>query len=145
MKPINTFAALAALTMLTMLSAPVTAQDDAAAAPSKGETRLDKLLEGRVAGEPLSCVRSLPSENIEVIDGTALVVGRGKTIYVNVPQYPASLDEDDILLVRKYNGSQLCRLDWIETRDRVSGFYNGNVLLGDFVPYTRTDSASGEG
>lgn len=142
MKPINTIAALAAL---TILSAPVAAQDDTAAQQSKGDIKLAKLLEGRVAGDPQSCVRTLPSENINVIDGTALVVGRGRTIYVNVPRHPNSLDEDDILLIRRHNGSQLCRLDWIETRDRIGGFYSGNVMLNDFVPYTRVESRSDEG
>ncbi len=142
MKPIKTIAALAAL---TMLSAPAAAQQDAAAEPSKGDIKLAKLLEGRVAGEPQSCVRTMPSENINVIDGTALVVGRGRTIYVNVPQYPTSLDDDDILVIRRYNGSQLCRLDWIETRDRFGGFYSGNVMLNDFVPYTRVENRADEG
>ncbi len=141
MKPINKFAALAAL---TMLAAPAAAQEDADTL-TKGEVELAKLLEGRVAGEPQSCVRSLPSENINVIDGTALVVGRGKTIYVNVPQYPSSLDDDDVLLVRRFSGSQLCRLDQIETRDRFGGFYSGNVMLNDFVPYTRVEKRSDEG
>ncbi|MGB3379702.1 MAG: hypothetical protein WBH10_02850 [Allopontixanthobacter sediminis] len=141
MKPINKFAALAAL---TMLAAPAAAQEDAGTL-TKGEVELAKLLEGRVAGEPQSCVRSLPSENINVIDGTALVVGRGKTIYVNVPQYPSSLDDDDVLLVRRFSGSQLCRLDQIETRDRFGGFYSGNVMLNDFVPYTRVEKRSDEG
>lgn len=141
MKPINKFAALAAL---TMLAAPAAAQEDAGTL-TKGEVELAKLLEGRVAGEPQSCVRSLPSDNINVIDGTALVVGRGKTIYVNVPQYPSSLDDDDVLLVRRFSGSQLCRLDQIETRDRFGGFYSGNVMLNDFVPYTRVEKRSDEG
>jgi hypothetical protein len=142
MKPINIFAAL---TALSILSAPVAAQQDTAAEPSKGELELAKLLEGRVAGEPQSCVRSLPSENINVIDGTALVLGRGRTIYVNVPRHPDSLDDDDVLVIRRYNGSQLCRLDWIETRDRHGGFYSGNVMLNDFVPYTRVESRTDEG
>ncbi|MDZ4308540.1 hypothetical protein [Allopontixanthobacter sp.] len=136
---------IAALTALTLLAAPGAAQPDTGEKPSKGATELAKLLDGRVAGEPQTCVRTLPSESINVIDGTALVVGRGKTIYVNVPQYADSLDEDDILLIRRYNGSQLCRLDWIETRDRHGGFYNGNVMLNDFVPYTRAEKGSGEG
>lgn len=142
MKPMKTFAALAAL---TMLAAPAVAQDDAGSAMTKGDIKLAKLLEGRVAGEPQSCVRSLPSENINVIDGTALVVGRGKTIYVNVPQYPSSLDDDDVLVMRRFSTSQLCRLDQIETRDRFGGFYSGNVMLNDFVPYTRVEDLSDEG
>lgn len=141
MKPMKKFAALAAL---TMLAAPAAAQEDTGAMPSKGEIKLAKLLEGRVAGEPQSCVRTLPSENINVIDSTALVVGRGNTIYVNVPLYPDSLDDDDVLVMRRFSGSQLCRMDQIETRDRLSGFYTGNVMLNEFVPYTRVADSSGE-
>lgn len=140
---------IVSLAALTMLATPAAAQDEAPAEPSKGEIRLAKLLEGREAGEPRSCVRTLPSESIQIIDGTALVVGRGRTIYVNIPQYPESLDDDDILVIRKHNGTNLCRLDWIEMRDRSGGFYSGNVMLNDFVPYTRVEGDpaedSGEG
>lgn len=142
MKPMKKFAALAAL---TILAAPAAAQEDTGTTPSKGEIKLAKLLEGRVAGEPQSCVRTLPSENINVIDGTALVVGRGNTIYVNVPLYPESLDDDDVLVLRRFSGSQLCRMDQIETRDRLGGFYNGNVMLNEFIPFTRVEDLSDEG
>lgn len=136
---------LTALVTASMLAAPAAANEDAAAAPTKGEVKLAKLLEGRVAGEPRSCVRSLPSERIEVIDGTALVVGRGNTIYVNIPHDPESLDDSDVLVIRRTNGTSLCRLDWIETHDRFGGFYTGNVMLSDFVPYTRAKDAPGVG
>ncbi len=136
---------LTALAAASMLAAPAAANEDAAAAPTKGEVKLAKLLEGRVAGEPRSCVRSLPSERIEVIDGTALVVGRGNTIYVNIPHDPESLDDSDVLVIRRTNGTSLCRLDWIETHDRFVGFYTGNVMLSDFVPYTRVKDAPDEG
>jgi hypothetical protein len=136
---------LTALAAASMLAAPAAANEDAAAAPTKGEVKLAKLLEGRVAGEPRSCVSSLPSERIEVIDGTALVVGRGNTIYVNIPHDPQSLDDSDVLVIRRTNGTSLCRLDWIETHDRFVGFYTGNVMLSDFVPYTRVKDAPDEG
>lgn len=139
------------ITMLTALAAaglmavPGAASEDRPAPPTKGEVKLAQLLAGRTAGEPLTCVRTTPSENIQVINDTALVVGRGRTIYVNVPRDPGLLDDDDFLLIRRYNGSSLCRLDWIESRDRFGGFYNGNVLLNDFVPYTRAQTGSDEG
>lgn len=133
---------IAALAATTLLAGPAIAADDAAPVMSKGEVKLAKLLEGRVAGEPQSCARTLPSGNINVIEGTALVVGRGRTIYVNVPHDPDSLDDDDILVIRKHNASQLCRLDWVETRDQTGYFYSGNILLNDFVPYTRIEAAS---
>jgi len=138
---------ISALAAATMLTVPAAATENEQAELSKGDVKLAKLLEGRVAGEPQRCVRTLPSENMRVIDGTALVVGRGRTIYVNVPRDPNDLDDDDILVIRRTSGSQLCRLDWVETRDRFGHYYNGNIMLNDFVPYTRaeTDPDTGEG
>ncbi len=100
------------------------------------DQRLDKLLKGRVAGEPRSCISDIASDNMQIIDGKALVYGRGKTIWVNVPRNADSLDDDDILVIRKLGG-QLCRLDMITTHDRTSGFYTGFLALGDFVPYRK--------
>jgi hypothetical protein len=138
---------ISALAAATMLTVPAAATENDQAEPSKGEVKLAKLLEGRVAGEPQRCARALPSENIRVIDGTALVVGRGRTVYVNVPRDPDALDDDDILVIRRQSGSRLCRLDWVETRDRFGHYYNGNIMLNDFVPYTRaeTDPDTNEG
>ncbi len=100
------------------------------------DQKLDKLLEGRVAGEPRSCISDFANANMQIIDGRALVYGRGKTIWVNVPNNPDSLDDDDILVIRKFGG-QLCRLDMVTTIDRTSGFYTGFVALGQFVPYRK--------
>ena len=108
-------------------------------AMTKGEEKLAKLLEGREPGEPQNCVNSFRgSENLRIIDGTALVYGRGRTIYVNVPAHPETLDDGDLLVIRKL-GSQLCRTDMVTTADRLAGFYTGNIFLGHFVPYTRVD------
>ena len=71
-----------------------------------------------------------------MIDGTALVYGRGRTIYVNVTRDPDDIDDDDILVSRRY-GSQICKMDIVTTIDRFSGFYSGKDFLEDFVPYTR--------
>jgi hypothetical protein len=103
-----------------------------------GDQKLAKLLEGRVAGEPRSCINTRVNSDSEVIDGTAVVYGRGRTIYVNVPSNARDLDSGDALLVRQ-TGSQLCRQDIVTTFDTSGGFYTGNVFLTDFVPYTRVD------
>ena len=100
------------------------------------EQRLDKLLEGRVAGEPRSCLSDFDARDMEIIDGKALVYGRGRTVWVNVPDNPSSLDDDDFLVIRKFGG-QLCRLDMITTHDRSGGFFTGVVALGQFVPYRK--------
>src|SRR3546814_316662 len=88
---------------------------EAPAEMTKGEQRLAKLLEGRVAGEPKSCISNYPTSRMEVIDKTAFVFGRGNTIYVQRTQHPEHIDDDDVLIMRLY-GSQLCRLDRKRTR-----------------------------
>ncbi len=101
------------------------------------EDRLAKLLEGRVAGEPQNCISLAAARSSEVIDGTAIVYRIGSTLWVNRPEGGAeSLDDDDILVTR-LPGSQLCRIDTVELRDRGSQMYSGFVSLGKFVPYRR--------
>ncbi len=93
-----------------------------------------------MAGEPVSCISAYPNDNLHVIDGTALVYGRGKTIYVNYTRHPEDIDGDDVLVIRR-TGSQLCRLDNVTTVDRFNGIFSGAIFLTDFVPYTRTKSS----
>lgn len=101
-----------------------------------GEEELAKLLEGRVAGEPQSCIRTHPSRNFRVIEGTAIVFEVGRTIYVNIPAHPESLDRDDGMLSVRHSSS-LCRTDIVTTFDTSSGFYTGNIFLGHFIPYRK--------
>ena len=110
----------------------------AAAERKSGEEKLAELIDGRVAGEPQSCINTFNSRPLTVIDDTAIVYRSGDTVYVNRTRAPETLDDDDVLVIRKFgSGSRLCGLDQITTRDRLSGFYSGNVFLTDFVPYRR--------
>lgn len=106
-----------------------------------GEQKLAKLLEGRVAGQPVSCISTMNTRDSQVIDKTAIVYDSGGTIYVNRPRYPESLDSDDVM-VTELHGGQLCRLDVVRMHDRSSGFYNGFVGLEDFIPYRRVAKAN---
>lgn len=105
------------------------------------EQRLDRMLEGRVAGDPQSCITSWDAREMEVIDNTAIVFGRGNTIWVNRPQNADDLDRDDVLVTRTHGGS-FCRLDMVQTYDRASFFPTGFLNLGDFVPYRRAGRGS---
>ena len=102
---------------------------------TKGEARLAEMLEGRVAGEPQSCINTFGARGITQIDDTALVYRSGDTIWVNYTRTPESIDDGDYLVIRKFSGSQLCRTDQIETRDRLGNFFSGVIFLEDFVPY----------
>ena len=136
---------------LTAAAFPAAAQSDveaeaAAAPPSKGEQRLAKLLAGRVAGEPVRCIRAFRNVPMQTIEGTAYVYGSGNTIWVQRTRDPGQIDEDDVLVINRREATQLCRLDFTTTIDRFTGFFTGAVFLEDFVPYTRVKAAgAGEG
>ena len=102
----------------------------------KGEAQLTKMLEGRVAGDPVNCIPSINNNNLEVIEGVGFVYDAGNTIYVARASNPRSLSRDDIIVIRRF-GSQICAQDIIHTVDRMAGFTTGVVFLEDFVPYTR--------
>lgn len=123
--------------------APAAPEEEAAATPSKGEARLAKLLDGRVAGEPVRCISAFRNVQMQTIDGTAYVYGSGNRIWVQRTRNPADIDDNDVLVTDRREASQLCRLDIASTVDRISGFFTGAVFFEDFVPYTRVKPESG--
>lgn len=138
MSRIVTSAMIAACAGMLAIS-PAAAKDR-----KSGEEELAELLEGRVAGEPESCIRTFGTGNMKIIDKTALVYERGDTVWVNRTKNPESLDDDEYLVIRKYgNASQLCRLDNVTTRDRGGNFFAGVIFLEDFVPYRKAENAEG--
>ena len=125
------------------ICAPAVAQDEQPedAAPkemTKGEKRLAKLLEGRVAGEPRTCINHRPTQRSRTIDKTAYVYGSGNTIYVQRTKNPKQIDDREVLITQRFGGtSQLCRQDIARVMDPVSGIFAGAVFFDDFIPYTR--------
>ncbi|MDD3798431.1 MAG: hypothetical protein PHE36_04545 [Novosphingobium sp.] len=134
------FSALAAIGAAGALVLGGTAATAGTTRAEKGEARLQKMLEGRVAGEPQSCITTLGPDRLQVIDGTAVVYDGGKTIYVARPSSPDQLSRDDILVIERHSGSQLCNTDIIRTMDRSAGFMTGVVFLDRFVPYTKVEN-----
>jgi hypothetical protein len=102
----------------------------------ENEAKLARMLEGRVAGEPVNCIAALRSERMEVIEHVGIVYDAGATIYVARPDNPRSLGRDDIVVIERFGG-QLCANDVIRTVDRYQGFTTGAVFLDKFVPYTK--------
>lgn len=108
-----------------------------AAARLSGEERLAKMLEGRSAGAPRSCIHTLPSANLTVLDKTAIVYKAGGKLWVNRTANPQDIDEDDVLVIRRFGGSSLCDSDTITLADRYTGMFSGVLFLEDFVPYEK--------
>ncbi|MET0282790.1 MAG: hypothetical protein ABW278_16910 [Steroidobacteraceae bacterium] len=119
---------------LALASAPAHSQTRA----EKNQARLAKMLEGRTAGEPLTCIPGYAANRLEVIEGVALVYNAGNTLYVAKPTQPDQLRRDDILVVERYSG-QLCHTDVVRTIDRSGGFLTGVLFLDKFVPYKKAD------
>jgi len=103
----------------------------------QGEARLARMLEGRTAGEPVSCISTMSPNGLEVIDGVALVYKAGKTIWVARPVDPAMLGRNDALVMDRFSASRLCVQEQIHTIDRYDHYHTGVVFLQDFVPYTK--------
>lgn len=107
-----------------------------------GEERLAKILDGREAGKPVSCITMSQTQNATVIDKTAIVYRVGRTIYVNRPNNADQLDSDDIMVTKTFS-SQLCNLDTVQLYSRGGpSMWTGFVGLSDFVPYTRAPTAT---
>jgi hypothetical protein len=102
----------------------------------KNEARLAQMLEGRTAGEPVSCIPLMKSNRLEVIEGVAMVYDLGDTLYVARPTDPKMLRRDDIIVIDRF-GSQLCHTDVVRTVDRSGGYFTGVVFLDKFVPYKK--------
>ncbi len=101
-----------------------------------GEAKLAKMLEGRAAGKPQSCIPAQVSDRLQIIDETAIVYDAGETIYVARPDQPKSLDADDVLVINRSSG-ELCKQDVVRTVDQTSGVTTGLIFLGDFIPYRK--------
>lgn len=105
--------------------------------PRSGAEQLADMLRGREAGKPQPCISTFADNNLKIISKTAIVYDDGRTIWVNRTRDPALLDDDDILVVRRTNGSDLCRLDDVRTVTRGTGILRAIVMLEDFVPYRK--------
>jgi hypothetical protein len=109
----------------------------AAAAHEKGEAKLAKLIDGRVAGKPVHCLSTNQRRNMEVVDRTALVFKDGDTIYVNRPAGADFLTWSDVPVFKIW-GSELCDKDMVHLHDSSTWMPGATLSLGEFVPYKRT-------
>lgn len=108
---------------------------------AEAEAHLGKLLAGRVAGEPVSCLpNARPDANMVAIDDNTIAFRQGSRVFINRPTGGcANLGGPYALVVRKPS-TRLCRGDIAEVTDMHNGFTVGSCVLGDFVPYTKPNA-----
>jgi hypothetical protein len=129
MKTFATFLAGAALALSGTAGAATPAE--------RAEARLERMLEGRVAGQPTSCIHATNDLRLRVMDRIGIVYDDGQTIYLARASDPDSIRERDVAIIERRGGSTLCASDVRRTVDRTQGFLRSVVLLQDFVPYRR--------
>lgn len=92
-------------------------------------------LEGRVAGEPQSCVPVRQSEGLTIVDRRTIVRREGRTIWVNrLAADCPGLRPLNTLIVEAHGG-QYCRGDLVRGLDPGTTIPGPSCPLRDWVPY----------
>ena len=125
------------LAFLLLGTAMIVAAPASADSRGGGEAELARVLEGRVAGEPVDCIDLHRVRSSRVIEDTAIVYDAGGVVYVNRPRNGAEeLNRFDAMLTRLPT-TRLCSVDTVTMFDTTSRMMTGIVFLGEFVPYRR--------
>lgn len=122
--------------MLVPLAACATTPQPEYKLSAKEQKELAGALEGKVAGEPVSCVSAIGGRNLQAI-GDSMLVYRVSSdlVYVNrLDGVCHGLSWGDTLVMRLY-GTQYCRGDIAHVVNLPSGTLTGTCALGDFIPY----------
>lgn len=103
---------------------------------AQAQATYDRMLAGKSAGRPATCLPLLRSNDMVVIDDDTILYRDGRTTYVNKPLGGCNLlGRGSYALVTRIFGSQLCRGDIANVVDTRTGVTVGSCALGDFVPY----------
>lgn len=132
------------LTSVLLLSAcaPVAQANSEALTPDQLAI-LDRNLSGKVAGEPVSCITSIGTDQtIRVSDNILLYRVSGRLVFKNELRGGCpGLSRDNDVIVTEVRGSGPCRGDIIHLVDRTTGIRGPSCVLGEFTPY-RTPSTN---
>lgn len=104
----------------------------------KAERKLGEALSGRVAGEPVSCIRQ--NARMTVIDDSTLVFRDRGIVYLQRPRGACRGLSRGMTLARNATGSsRLCAGDISSIVDTSNGFSTDACVFGEFIPYMKTD------
>jgi len=125
---------------LAVLPLAACAANDAAPGSrlSERETReMERLLEGKTAGEPTRCVASFDSSRLRALGDNLLVYEANKDlVYLNrLDGSCQGITRGDTLVMNRTIASQYCRGDIARVVNIPTGATTGSCALGDFVPY----------
>ncbi|MEP3224801.1 MAG: hypothetical protein ABJO01_02410 [Parasphingorhabdus sp.] len=130
------------LPLALMLAAPAALSGTAEVKLSeKEQASFDKIVEGRTAGKPVSCISRNDQKNMRVVGDKYLIYSRtrnAKTVYVNQPHGGCRDVDRHTLVTRRFSGN-LCRGEIGLVEDFNSGAFVDSCSFSSFVPYTKTE------
>ena len=99
----------------------------------------DRLLAGKVAGPPQSCLPHYSSNDMVVIDESTIAFRDGsRRVYVNHMMGGCSnLGGAYALVTKQFGSANLCRGDIGQVVDLTNHFTVGSCVFGDFIPFTK--------
>jgi hypothetical protein len=105
----------------------------------KAQQEYERLLAGKVAGPPVSCLPSYNQNDMVVVDDHTIAFRNGSSrVYVNhMLGGCTNLGGPYALVTRTFGSAQLCRGDIGQVVDVMNHFTVGSCVFGDFIPYSR--------
>lgn len=121
------------------------AENTPAPISDKSAKVLAKEMEGKVAGEPVSCISNSGnvSNIIRISDDLVLYRVSGRLVYQNRlrSSCPGLARDNDIIVTEQFS-SQQCSGDLLRLVDRVGGIPGPVCVLGEFIPYRKPATGS---
>jgi hypothetical protein len=122
-----------------LLASCTTAPEPVQRSASK-QAELTKLLAGKVAQRPISCLPHYRAGDMRVIDEDTIAFrdGASRTYVAHMNGGCGNLDRGSVALVtRQYGSADLCTGDIARVVDTLNGFTVGSCSFGEFTPYVR--------
>ena len=107
---------------------------------AQGQQEFERLVAGKVAGPPQSCLATFNTNDMIVIDDETVAFRQGANrVYVNHLQSGCNgiASGFNALVTRQTGASSLCRGDIAESQNLTSHVTTGSCVFGDFIPYSR--------
>ncbi len=103
----------------------------------------DKLIAGKVAGPPVSCLPNYNANDMSIIDSqtVAFRVGGSTTYIMHLSPGCNGLGSGNAaLLTKQFGAGGLCHGDIAQTFDTFNRMTVGSCVIGDIIPFTRPKS-----
>lgn len=103
------------------------------------QAEYQSLIEGKVAGAPISCLPAFAGNDMRVIDEQTVVFRQGgNRVYVaNLNGACANLGQPGFAMVTRTPGSSMCTGDIVQVVNTSAGIGAGSCVIGTFTPYSR--------